>query len=214
MIYKRFGYLSECLHCTENINSFKGGVFILSMVTYNDLYEALRKERYSDDLQPISKNFLQECSEYFSEKKKFSDKEDDMFSDVSLKSKKKLENAMSLFKELLLRRRKKILNLSFVASETGISKKDFENLLEFEKNLFEDIVKSLEKADSNLSDSMTGGKIESRYKLVKFNNHVDEFLDLEGESVGPFDKGEVANLDKEIVEILVADKKVDVLEQD
>jgi DNA replication initiation complex subunit (GINS family) len=137
-----------------------------------------------------------------------------MFSDVSLKSKKKLENAMSLFKELLLRRRKKILNLSFVASETGISKKDFENLLEFEKNLFEDIVKSLEKADSNLSDSMTGGKIESRYKLVKFNNHVDEFLDLEGESVGPFDKGEVANLDKEIVEILVADKKVDVLEQD
>ena len=184
------------------------------MVTYNDLYEALRKERYSDDLQPIGKNFLQECAEYFSEKKKFSEKEDDMFSDLSLKSKKKLENAMSLFKELLLRRRKKILNLAFVASETGISKKDFETLLDFEKNLFEDIVKSLEKADGNLSDSMVGGKVESKYKLVKFNIHVDEFLDLEGESVGPFDKGEVANLDKEIVEILVQDKKIDILEQD
>ena len=32
-----------------------------------------------------------------------------MFSDLVLKGKKKLENAMAIFKELLLRRRKKIL---------------------------------------------------------------------------------------------------------
>jgi DNA replication initiation complex subunit (GINS family) len=183
------------------------------MIAYNDLYEALRKERYSDDLQLLKKTFLPEVSEYFSEKKKFSDKDDDMFSDIVLKSKKKLENAMALFKELLLRRRKKILNLAFVASETGISKKDFENLLDFEKELFEDIVKSLEKADKNLSDSMAGGRAESKFKLVKFNDRVEEFLDMEGESIGPFNKGEVANLNKEIVEILSQDKKVEILEE-
>ena len=155
---------------------------------------------------------MSDAAEYFSEKKKFSDKEDDMFSDVVLKSKKKLENAMALYKELLLRRRKKILNLAFVASETGISKKDFENLLDFEKELFGDIVKSLEKADKNLNDSMVGGRVESKFRLVKFNDRVEEFLDLDGESVGPFNKGEVANLDKEVVEILVSDKKVEILE--
>lgn len=184
------------------------------MITYNDLYEALRKERYSDDLQLLAKTFLTDTSEYFSDKKKFSDKDDDMFSDVVLKSKKKLENAMSIFKELLLRRRKKILNLAFVASETGISKKDFENLLDFEKELFEDIVKSLEKADKNLSDSMVGGKSDSKFKLVRFLDKVEEFLDVEGETLGPFEKGEVANLDKEIVEILNQDKKVEILEED
>lgn len=184
------------------------------MITYNDLYEALRKERYSDELQLLKKTFLNEVSEYFAEKKKFSDKEDDMFSDVVLKSKKRLENAMALYKELLLRRRKKVLNLAFVASETGISKKDFENLLDFEKELFEDIVKSLEKADKNLSNSMVGGPAESKFKLVKFTSHVDEFLDLEGETMGPFAQGEVANLDNEIVNILIQDKKVEVLEQD
>jgi DNA replication initiation complex subunit (GINS family) len=185
------------------------------MISYNDLYEALRKERYSDDLQLLKKSFLAEVSEYFTEKKKFSDKDDDMFSDVVLKSKKRLENAMALFKELLLRRRKKVLNLAFVASETGISKKDFENLLEFEKELFEDIVKSLEKADKNLSNSMVvGGKVESPFKLVRFTNSVDEFLDLEGETIGPFAQGEVANLNNEIVNILVQDKKVEILEQD
>jgi len=185
------------------------------MISYNDLYEALRKERYSDNLQLLKKSFLADCSEYFAEKKKFSDKEDDIFSDVVLKSKKRLENAMALFKELLLRRRKKVLNLAFVASETGISKKDFENLLEFEKELFEDIVKSLEKTDKNLSSSMiVGGKVESSFKLVRFISSVDEFLDLEGETLGPFAQGEVANLNNEIVNILVQDKKVEVLEQD
>jgi len=185
------------------------------MIAYNDLYEALRKERYSDDLQLLKKTFLTDVSEYFSEKKKFSDKDDDMFSDVVLKSKKRLENAMALFKELLLRRRKKVLTLAFVASETGISKKDFENLLDFEKELFEDIVKSLEKADKNLSSSMVlGGKTESSFKLVKFTSCVEEFLDMEGETIGPFAKGEVANLNNEIVNILAQDKKVEVLEQD
>jgi DNA replication initiation complex subunit (GINS family) len=184
------------------------------MISYNDLYEALRKERYSDDLQLLKKNFLLDVSEYFSEKQKFTDKGTDMFSDVIIKSKKRLENAMALFKELLLRRRKKVLNLAFVASETGISKKDFENLLDFEKELFEDIVKSLERADKNLNDSMVGGSIESKFKLVRFISSVDEFLDLEGETLGPFNQGEVANLENEIVQILVQDKKVEVLEQD
>lgn len=185
------------------------------MITYNDLYEALRKERYSDDLQLLKKGFLMETSEYFSEKKKFSDKDDDMFSDVVIKSKKKLENAMALFKELLLRRRKKVLNLAFVASETGISKKDFENLLDFEKELFEDVTKSLSKADKNLVDSMSvGGKTESSFKLVRFVDTVEEFLDLEGETLGPYAKGEIANLENEIVNILVQDNKVEILEQD
>ncbi|MBP7708337.1 DNA replication complex GINS family protein [Candidatus Pacearchaeota archaeon] len=185
------------------------------MITYNDLYEALRKERYSDDLQLLSKSFLHEVFEYIEDKKNFTDKGDSngLFSDMALKNKKKLENSMAIFKELLLRRRKKILNLAFVASETGISKKDFENLLDFEKELFEDIVKSLEKGDSNLSGEMAGAKVEeSKYKLVKFVDGVEQFLDLDGEAIGPFQKGEVANLDKEIVQILVQDKKVEVLE--
>lgn len=185
------------------------------MITYNDLYESLRKERYSDDLQLLSKGFLHDVTEYLEDKKNFSEKEDasGLFSDMALKNKKKLENSMAIFKELLLRRRKKILNLAFVASETGISKKDFENLLDFEKELFEDIVKSLEKADSNLSGEMQGGSIEeSKYKLVKFTDSVEQFLDLDGESIGPFQKGEIANLDKDIAQILVQDKKVEVIE--
>jgi len=39
------------------------------MITYNDIYEAARKERYSTQLQPIPKNFVEEVSSYLKEKK-------------------------------------------------------------------------------------------------------------------------------------------------
>lgn len=183
------------------------------VINYNELYDALRKERYSEEIQVLPKNFIQEVSEYLEEKKNFADKEEDLFSELAVKNKKKLENAISLFREILLRRRKKILNFAFVASETGVSKKDFENLFDFEKELFEEVVKSLEKADKNLSDSMNGKKVEDKYKLVRFLEKVEEFLGLDGESLGPFEKGEIANLEKEIADVLSQDKRVEIIEE-
>jgi hypothetical protein len=49
---------------------------------------------------------------------------------------------------------------------------------------------------------------------VKFVEEVPEFLNFEGESIGPFEKGEIANIEKEIVEILQKDNRVVVLEED
>ena len=40
----------------------------------------------------------------------------------------------------------------------------------------------------------------------------EEFVDLEGEKMGPYEKGQIANLPKEIINILVDDKKVERIE--
>ena len=185
------------------------------MITYSDIYEAMRKEKYSEQLQVLPRKFLVDAAEYFAEKKVFLNKETDLFSDMAMKNKKKLENALSSFKDLLRIRKKKILNLAFVAAEVGISKKDFENLLSFEKDLFEEIVKSIERADKNLNADMSGAqKDERKHRLVRFLEEVPEFLGFDGNEVGPFVKGEVANLENEIVEILGKDKKVEVIEVD
>jgi DNA replication initiation complex subunit (GINS family) len=187
---------------------------MLIMITFTDIYEAMRKEKYSDQLQPLQKKFIFEISEYFREKKEFLNKESDLFSDISIKNKKKLENALSSFKDLLRIRKKKILNLAFVASEVGISKRDFENLLSFEKDLFEEIVRSLEKAEKNLNAEMVGsGKEEMKHVLVRFLEDVPEFLNFEGEEVGPFKKGEIANLEMEVIEILSKDKRVELMDE-
>ncbi len=185
------------------------------MLMFSDIYEAMRKEKYSENLQVLPRKFLVDVAEYFREKKNFLEKEDDLFSDVAIKNKKKLDNAVSSFRDLLRIRKKKILNLAFVASQVGISKKDFENLLGFEKDLFEELVKALERADKNqVMDMSESVKDERKHRLVRFLEDVPEFLGFNGDDVGPFEKGEVANLEVEIVGILEKDKRVEVIEEE
>ena len=200
-----------------NHNGFKFEFHFAFMVSYNDLYELLRKERYSEQLQPLSKKFVSDVSKYIGEKKEATKKEEDFFSDEIVKIKKQLENANSIFKELMLLRRKKLLGLVFVASETGINKRDFENMLDFEKELFDNIMASMEYAEKSLnSEFLNGGFIpeEQTMKLVLFLDDIDEFLDSQGKSLGPFNKGDIVNLPKSVAKILVDGKKAEVVLED
>src|SRR4030042_5624678 len=140
------------------------------MITYNDIYEAARKERYSEQLQPLGKNFINEVSDYLREKKEISSKDNDSFSDVVVKTKKQLENAIAFFKELIRRRKEKILKLVLIAAETGISKQDFENMIPLEKTLFEDLMKSIDISEKKLNDILSGNKEEQKNELVVFRS--------------------------------------------
>lgn len=182
------------------------------MITYNDIYEAARKERYSDQLQPLMKNFLEDVAEYLRDKKGMAEKESNSFSDILIKTKKQLENAITLFKELMLRRRKKILNLVLIAAETGISKQDFDNMLNFEKDLFEELMKCVEESDKKLDGSLNGVGEKQKNDLVEIVERIDEFLNFDGEKMGPYEKGQVVNIPKEIAKILVDDGKARMLE--
>lgn len=191
----------------ENRHFYKVGSKENFMIDYNELYEMLRKEKYSEPLQPIPKAFVQQVSEYLNEKKWLTSKEGDLFSENALKAKKQLENTFLIFKELILRRKKKILNLVFVAAETGVMKRDFDNMLQFEKDLFEKIVKALEESDRELDKSFSGGKIKDDNKMIMFEKDVEQFLDMNGNLVGPFMTGELSNLDAKVSEILVSSGK-------
>lgn len=183
------------------------------MITYSDIYETARKERYSDQLQPISKNFIIEVSNYLKEKKEVAAKEDDIFSDTIAKTKKQLENAVMLFRELMRIRRKKILDLVRIAAETGISKQDFENMFDFEKDFFEDMMRCVESSDKKLNEVLNGKKEEKKNILLVFKKDVEEFLDLDGEKIGGFEKGQLANLSSEIANILIDDGKAEIVEK-
>ncbi len=184
------------------------------MITYNDIYEALRRERYSDQLQKLPKTFIKEVSDYIKEKEEVVGKKEDLFSDAIIKTKKQLENAISIFKELILRRRKKLLNLAFIAKETGISKRDFENMLDFEKEVFDKIVKNLEESDKKVNDVLSGKDERLKNVLLLFKDDVEEFVGLDKEILGPYEKGDIANLPEEISRILVDGGKAEVVEEE
>lgn len=184
------------------------------MLSYNDLYETLRKEKYSENLQPLAKNFIQEFSEYVTDKTPVSQGKD-LFSDSAITSKKQLENAISLFKELMLKRKKKILNLVFVATETGIMKRDYENMLDLEKEAFEKLVKTFEESDKEISKILNNkqGKKEKN-KMLLFKQDTEQFVDHIGNTIGPFKSGDLANLDSEVANILVSGEKADFVDED
>jgi DNA replication initiation complex subunit (GINS family) len=178
------------------------------MITYKDIYEAAKKERYSESLQPIPKTFVKDVAQYMKEKKEAASKEGDVFSDVLLKTKKQLENAITLFQELLRRRRKKILNLVLIASETGISKQDFDNMLLIEKSLFEDLMRCIENSDRKLNELLNGSQEDEvqNNDLIVFLQDVDEFMASDGEKYGPYEIGQFVNLPKSIAKIFLEDQ--------
>jgi DNA replication initiation complex subunit (GINS family) len=187
------------------------------MLSYNDLFEYLRKEKYGEQLQKLPNDFISDFSEFMSETRKTFSSSDDLFSEDSLRAKKQHENSMAIFKELMLKRKKKILNLVFIAAETGIMKKDFEDMIYFEKDLFEKLVEKVSSADKELTKLMTGNgkKIKSSEKVsekkIKILEGVEEFVGLDGKAVGPFEKEAIAELDSQVAEILIGSGKAEAI---
>ena len=179
------------------------------MISYNDLYELLRKEKFSENLQVLPKSFIKEFSEYLQDKKQESSSDSVLFVDSVTKSKKQLENSFAIFKELILRRKRKLLNLVFIAAETGIMKRDYENMLDFEKAIFDSIVKSFEEGDKHMSKIIFEGEKqkEDLNKMVIFQEDVEQFVDMTGNLVGPFNSGQLANLDKQVSDLFVSSGK-------
>jgi len=175
------------------------------MITYSELYEVLRKEKYSEQLQSLPKDFFSNVAEYLDEKKKMTQKESDIFSEAVMKIKKQYETAIAVIKELIMKREKKIINLAMVATKIGISKRDIENMLENERELFESVTKKIEETEKKFNAMMESGenKKDLKNRLIRFIQDTSEITDLEGKRLGPFREGDVANLPQEISEVLI-----------
>ena len=205
-----------CSYYGEYSRFYKVENSFFNMITYHDIYEIIRKEKYSETLQPLPKNFIIDVSEYLNEKRVESAKEDDLFLDASAKSKKQFENSISLFKELILRRKKKLLNLVFVAAETGIMKRDYENMVSFEREEFEKLVKAFEEGDRELAKMIKGRQGEheqAKHKMILFTQDAEQFVDMSGGVVGPFVNGELANLDSDVAQIIVSSGKANFVDE-
>lgn len=181
------------------------------MLNYADLYELVRKEKYSETLQQLPNDFVSGMAAFLEHQRGQLVNEGDAFLDGPTKSKKQLENSLSLFKELMLRRKKKLLNLVFVASETGILKRDYEMMLPVERAMFDTLVKAFEEGDKEVMRLLNGTKHAEQKgeqrALVTFQQDTEQFVDMSGNIIGPFKKGELAHLDATVSLLLVESGK-------
>ena len=75
----------------------------------------------------------------------------------------------------------------------------------------ENVQKQIDLSDKKLNELLSGGEDDTlhRNNLILFLKDVEEFVGLDGEGIGPFESGQMANIPKEIAKILVEDKKAE-----
>jgi hypothetical protein len=117
-------------------------------VTYETLYEMLRREKSREELQALDGGFLLDVLNYLREKQRILDdaeKKQDLFSlDEREKTQVQLVNIRKIVRELYERREKKIADMALNRSRTKSNLIDTSTLQVHEKYLFDSIVSVLD----------------------------------------------------------------------
>jgi len=206
-------------------------------ITYETLFELLRLEKGREELQKLEEGFFSDVVNYLREKKKVFDNQlssTDLFAiEEREKTHKQLANINKILRELYERREKKILTMAVNRSRTNDSVIDSSAMLPEERMMFESFVANLNKFREGILNSMVNLKVPDMSKsddiksavsddvkkeikedniMVRFVNAVPRFVGKELETYGPFEEEDVANLPKEIADVLVAKGRVEVIE--
>ncbi|MBU1198358.1 MAG: hypothetical protein KKF46_08720 [Nanoarchaeota archaeon] len=213
-------------------------------ITYETLFDLLRREKNREELQSIDKDFYEQVLAYLKEKKvALTKKGDELFVSAEReKLKIQFQNIRRIIKELYERREKKIISMSLSRARTGSDVIDTSALLPSEKDFFQDQVELFVKYKDKVLDAILNLKefencnkkeaatpevkqelsaepeeateeeekeeestheVTNQIKKVKIKTSLPEFVGTQGEVIGPFNEGDVVELEPIIADLLV-----------
>lgn len=187
-------------------------------LTYETVYEILRKERIKQELQNLEKTFYQDVSKYIKEKVDVLESQkqkSSIFAQKEIeKTEKQLDNVKKIIRELYEKRELKIVQLAL--SSAKIKKMDdIPELLPEEKVMFEILVKALkihrENIINNILEKPKDIKIDQEVKLIRFTQAVPKFMADDNNEYGPFEEEYIALLPSKIAEILVKNNRAELI---
>ncbi len=192
-------------------------------ITYDTLFDILRREKDRKDLQKLDENFFANVASYFNDKKSILEKIDNYSEDEADRIKTQIQNAKRIVREIYNAREKKIVEKAIIKARTKSDIITTENMLDEEKELFNSLVEILSKERDNvLSKIIKGDRIPKKVKekqevkkkgvLVRFLVQIPEFVGMDGENYGPFNPDEIALLPEKIANILINTDKAEAIE--
>lgn len=192
------------------------------VITYETLYEILRREKLRAELQPLDKSFLKDIVNYLNDKQSIFDsqmKKTSIFSgSETQKTQKQIENIKRMVQELYEKRENKIVQLAVFSSRTD-ERSDFQEMLEEEKALYEELVSLLNNFRKNILLnvlSLKAPEIQQKEepkelkkddkpsnRLIRFLHATPKFVGDDLKVYGPFEEEDVAALPLKVANILV-----------
>ena len=199
-------------------------------LTYETLFELLRREKNRVELQPLESSFYLDFIEYLKVKKQLLQEKQSSLGPENSEELTKLmiqvDNINKILKELYERREKKIVNIALMSSRSkpGTTK---ENLLEIEDSFYHELIALFSKYRKGVLLNLLSQKApiieeieqkskekqpsasepqqdqESKEVLVRFLSFVPKFLGEELETYGPFEADEMITLPLIIAKILI-----------
>lgn len=200
------------------------------IITYEKLYDILRKEKYAQELQKIDKDFFKSIVSYLKEKESIAESQhskNSIFVGEAENTQKQVTNIKKLVKELYEKREYKILQLAMFASRIG-DKEIPPALLAEERPLFLDLVNVLNGYRENIVQKVieknlpTSGEQpqsikrdisdhtkKSDTKVIRFMHAVPKFVANDMNTYGPFDEEDTAILPNKTADVLIDKKRAE-----
>lgn len=182
--------------------------------SYEDIYELLRAEKYSTDLQTLSLEDLRKIHDYLETKQKMLEKQekDSEFSDKEKyeKLKTELENAARALRELYEKRERKIINRAQFSSRTGFKLKDSTNMLECEEKVYSDLIELLKKGFGEFQKNYNHTWLIKPKKTslrIKCKENIPEMKGADLSEYGPHKAGDIIELPNELAKVLITQNK-------
>ncbi len=202
-------------------------------LTYEELFDAVRVEKSREALQELPEDFYERATKYIEDKRKFVEiklKDKSNFTKEEIdKEVRQLENVKRLVRDLYALRERKILALAIYYVKTHSNLIDKSALLPHEEELFNNIVNVLSTSRNSILDPIIEGKPAKTQQeqdqqqqeeeqeqdyTIKILDEIPKFLGPNNVVYGPFSKGDILDLPKQIAQILINKGKAIKIEEE
>jgi len=179
--------------------------------SYEDIYELLRNEKFSSDLQEFSSNNLKKIQKYFEERieKLNETNSSNMFtSHNKLKIQSEVDNATRMVNDLIYHREKKIITRARFTSRSDENIEDTSNMTDLEKSLYNFLNAELKKFRTNyLNQIEDTSKSNSNIEKYRVLSDIPKLSDG-NKSYGPYKSDEEIIIPENIAKILLSENKI------
>ncbi len=195
-------------------------------ITYDTLFELLRREKEKKELQKLDASFFKDVLSYFKDKQEILSKIDSYSEEEADRIKSQIHNAKRLLKGIYDKREQKIIEKAIIKARTGSNIITTENMLDEEKVLFNELISLLSRFRKNLLVELLNGreihvevkkeekKEKANRQIVRFLDYIPKFVGIDGKVYGPYAREEVAVLPSSIVKLLLDNEKAEVINEE